>query len=741
MYKSLFILSLCLSTIMPDVWAQAPIKGKVTEQDPQGAGKPIAFVNVYWLNTQIGTATNFEGAFEISPPSSYPATLVISHVQYTNDTLTFQVRPDQPILVSLRKSTDLEVVEKVGRKQSTNMSTISTMGTQYINSSELKKAPCCNLSESFETNASVDVVYSDAVSGAKKIQMLGLDGIYSQIMFENIPLIRGMASAYGLAFVPGPWIESISVNKGTGSVLNGYESISGQINLEYFKPSETDHYFINLFGSHQGRLELNGYFTAPKGKKWSSMTLVHAHNTSMKVDGNDDGFLDAPLSSQINLINRWTYHGTNREMKVGGQFMDWHSVGGQTTYDPEHLPGTPNGFGVDINIRQYALFAKNGFLFPSKPEISLGLIASARRTEQESLFGLSKYNGLHDQVYFNSIFQYQPTHHHHHLFKAGISHQWDGYEEDFEGQQPSRDEWVTGAFGEWSWNDSTRFSVITGLRGDYNNLFGWLVTPRIHANYKPTELTAIRLSLGKGFRSAHVYMENPVVFTSGRKVVVPSTPELEEAWSAGLSLQHKFTFLGRNASLGADYYYTYFINQVVIDLDQHPQMVFFRNLDGQSFSHSMQADFTFEPFPLTELRLAARRYNVQVTTGGQLQDKALTPKNRMMVHSSWHDTREIWQVDMTLNIFGSSRIPSTQSNPLPYRRVNRSPGYATLSAQVTKEFKWLEAYAGMENITNFKQPDPIIAADDPFGPYFDGSLIWGPLNGRYAYAGIRKTFN
>ncbi|MCB9447708.1 MAG: TonB-dependent receptor [Flavobacteriales bacterium] len=726
--------------IGPVVHAQTPIEGRVLEKSEEGS-KPAAilFANVYWAGTQTGTATDADGHFSIPQPSAYPAHLVVSHIQYGSDTITLSKAPSEPLQIYLTKSTMLQVVEKIERRNTTDISTLDSRGVQYITSAELQKAPCCNLSESFETNAAVDVVYSDAVSGAKKIQMLGLDGIYTQIQLENIPLIRGMGAAYGLSFVPGPWIESISINKGTGSVLNGFESMTGQINLAYVMPGKGDRYFINLFGNHQGRMEFNGHLQSMRKSKWKAVTLAHASYSGMKVDNNGDGFLDMPTGQQVNLMQRWKYQYEKMEGQLAGQFMDWHTLGGQTTYNPDLASDSTNGYGVDVHIRQYGAFSKNGFLMPSHHDHSLGLITSVRRTEQTARFGNRTYDGSHNSGYFNSIFQVQG--HHHNLLKTGVSLQVDDYKETFVDSIFNSTAWAAGPFVEYSIEDSDRFSMIGGLRADYHNLYGIQVTPRLHVRWSPWDLTALRISAGRGFRNPHLFMENPAIFASSRKLVITGDPGMEDAWTIGVSLTRKFTLFGRKASLNADHYYTVFINQAVIDLDRNVHEIVYGSLNGTSRSHSSQVELTFEPLERLTCRLSARRYDVQTTTAGHLQSRALVPKNRGMMNLAWESRNGKWQIDFTMNAFGTTRIPGTETNPNAYRRDNHSPRYVILHSQVSKEFKWFRGYIGVENLTNYTQPDPIIGSDAPFGPYFDGSLIWGPLNGRSIYAGIRTHFN
>lgn len=712
--------------------------GKVLGTTGNGSTEALPGANVYWLGTTTGSATDANGMFEIPGPDTVPARLVASMVGYVPDTLLVKSAGQMELRIVLKNSVMLNEV-KVEVKQSSSMySTIKPIGTETLGKKELLKAACCNLSESFSTNASVDVAFTDAVSGAKKIQMLGLDGVYTQVLSENMPMLRGLSAAYGLNYIPGTWIENIMVTKGTGSVVNGYESISGQINLEFLKPAEQKkRFFINLYGNHKGRAEANVHAASKLNDKWSTMLFTHASSNAMKQDMNKDGFLDMPLTQQYNAFNRWDYNNQkNFEAQFGVKGLYEARQGGQSRFQYKNDKGTMNAYGIGINTRQLEYFSKTGFMFPSAPYKSIGIQTAGKYQQQDMYFGLRKYNGEQKSFYANLIYAniIKTTDH---KYKLGASYMLDDYSERFNDSAFARTESIPGVFAEYTYTHAENFSMVAGVREDHHTAYGFQFTPRLHLRYNPGRKTTLRLSGGRGFRTANVFVENQSVFASSRQVVFKEKLKPEIAWNYGLSINQKFNLFSNEAFVNIDFFRTDFQNQVIMDLDQHVNKVVFYNLAGKSYSHSLQVDLGFEPLEEFAVKVAYKWYDVKTTYNYELLDKPYVPKHRVMLNMAYSTYMEIWKFDFTTNWFGQSRIPSTALSPVEYQLAKHSKSYFLLQAQITKKFRKFEAYFGCENILNYTQKNPIVASDDPFGPNFDASMIYAPVDGRVIYAGIR----
>ncbi len=714
------------------------LKGKVLGENEKGIQENLPAANVYWQGTTIGTTSDLDGLFQLSFPDSLPARLIISSVGFESDTILVSSNLSKEITILLKGMISLNVIE-IEEKQSTTMNKIFTpINQEVISSKELLKAACCNLSESFSTNASVDVAFTDAVSGAKKIQMLGLDGIYTQVLSENMPLLRGLSAAYGLNYIPGTWVENILVTKGTGSVVNGYESISGQINLEFLKPQEQKkRFFINVYGNLNGRAEANFHVAKKLNEKWSTLLFNHASSNFMKQDMNKDGFLDMPLTQQYNVFNRWDFHNQkNFEAQFGIRGLYETRQGGQTNFNYNADYGKTNVYGIGIITKQLEYFSKTGFMFPSKPLKSVGIQTSGKIQEQQMYFGKRTYTGEQKNFYANIIYA-NIINNTNHKYKLGTSYLLDDYSESYNDSAFARTESVPGVFAEYTYTHPDNFSLVAGIRADYHNLYGLFYTPRLHLRYNVTKKTTLRFSAGRGFRTSNVFIENQSVFASSRKVIVQETFKPEIAWNYGVSVNQQFKLFGNEAFINVDFFRTDFENQIVVDLDQNTNQVVFYNLKGESYSHSLQTDFGFTPFKSFDVKLAYKWYDVKTTYNYELLDKPYVPKHRVMLNMAYATYMDIWKFDFTTNWFGQSRLPSTVLNPLEYQLPKKSRDYFLMQAQITKKFRKFDVYVGCENILNYTQSNPILSAADPNGQYFDASMIYAPIEGRIVYFGLR----
>jgi len=717
------------------------IEGRVTENLGVDNEEPLIGANVYWLNTLAGTTTDKEGNFKLKrfPGETH---LVISFVGYQSDTIV--VSNQDYTTVELLNSLSIDELEIVHREKSTKIGYLEPLKVEKIGQKELVKAACCNLSESFETNPSVDVSFTDAVTGTRQIQMLGLAGPYTQITREVIPDIRGLSAIYGLTYIPGPWIEGIQLIKGTGSVANGFESIAGQINVELWKPETMDRLYLNGYANAKGRIEVNANIKLSINEDWGTAFLLHASNASVKHDRNDDSFLDSPLSRQYIVLNRWEYNspsGTHFQLGFKGTHID--KLGGQENFDPDEDAGTTNYWGMEMLTERIEGWAKLGKISQKKTWQSVGLQLSGVNHRQESWFGLNSYKAEQNSFYANLLFQ-SILGNTNHTYKTGASLQYDDYRESLNSDDYDRTEIVPGAFFEYTYNPFNKFIFVAGLRADYHNLFGPFLTPRVFLRYPITDRTILRIAGGRGQRTANILAENNAVLATAREIIIegenPDNPyglDPEVAWNYGINLTQSFTLDYRNGVISFDYYRTHFENQIVMDYDFSPQQVLFYNLDGKSYSNSFHAQLDYEVINRLDVRLAYRWYDVETTYHSQLLLKPLISQHRGFINMAY-ETRKYWKFDITVNRQGKKRIPDLSSNPEEFQLKDYSPAFFLVNGQISKTWnEKFEMYVGVENLFNFIQKDPILSSDDPFSQYFDSSLVWGPIFGRNLYFGFR----
>ncbi len=728
-----------LGTVIPNT----VVKGLVAEEDTRGKFNPLPNASVYWLGTQKGVVTDSSGIFSIQHDGVH-SRLVIGYTGYVSDTVTVTDLKELKIVLASNKH--LKEVTVTGRQRASYISTISPIRTEVMTGKELLKAACCNLSESFETNPSVDVSYNDAVTGSKQIQLLGLNGNYTQLTVENLPGPRGIATPLGLNSIAGPWIESIQLTKGVGSVANGFESIAGQINVELKKPEASEKLLANIYQNDFGKTDLNLNLSQKIGKKWWSGLLLHDDFLYNKnLDENKDGFRDLPTGNLFSAENRYKYADEKGLLaQFGIKILADDKTGGETAFDPSKDKLGNQHYGLGIRTERYEGFAKIGYVFPQKKYKSIGLQLSAVSHRQNSFFGQTVYDAKQGGFYANLIYQsiISTTEH---KFRTGISFQYDSYNEQFNITNFRRKESVPGAFFEYTFTPSENFSAVTGIRVDHNSLFGVFVTPRLNLRYEPVKGTVFRFSAGRGQRTANIFAENTSVFVSARNVNILSSGtggayglQPEVAWNKGISLDQKFSAFGRDAMFSLDFFRNDFTSQVVVDMET-PGAVKFYNLAGRSFSNSFQAEMSSMPFPRFEMKWAYRFFDVKTTYSGQLVSRPYVSPHRAFL-SMDYTTVDNWKFDFTLTYNGPKRVPSTATNPPPYRQENNSPSFFLVNAQVSKTIGKhvpVDLYIGVENLGNFFQPVSIVAANQPFSPYFDASMVWGPVTGRMLYAGWR----
>ena len=782
-FKSGYITVLLLFLFMSSEILAQTISGQVYEKDKEGHKSGLPGVNLFWLGTTHGTFSDESGKFKLTRQPGVSARLVVSLLGYRSDTIDVVAGKTRLDIAMNAGSKDLSEVQITGRQDNTFVSKLKTQATTVISVGELRRAACCNLAESFETNASVDVSYSDAISGARQIQLLGLSGIYSQIMTENVPLIRGLATPYGLNYIPGSWMESIQIAKGTSSVVQGYESVTGQINVEYKKPETSEKFFLNLYGNSNLRLEANADGAVKINDKLSTSLLFHAATSQYKFDRNmaidsvGDGFMDAPLLTTITAMNRWDYIIPNKWVsRFGVKYLYEDRNGGQMAFDKSTWNTDTTGitndtkkYGLGIKTNRLEAFWKNGTFLGKDGNSSLGLILSGINHQQDGFYGINLYHG-HEQNFNANLLFTTSFNKERHKISAGLSYFNDNYSENFIQTRleyryqtlpagvtatksdlftlvndsvytytMDRKEWNTGAYFEYTYDIHEKFALILGMRGDYNSRYGYLVTPRLHLRVNPSKNTTIRASVGKGYRSPNLLAENSAVFVSQRVLYFGKDLGNEEAWNYGLNFTWNFTIFNEKAEFSLDAYRTSFVKQIVVDQDSLPTAIFFYNLDGQSFANSAQAQLTFSPAKRFNITIAYRYNDVQVTEGGVLKRKPMVNQYKGLISLGYATKFEKWKFDLTGQLNGPARVPDTKKMPSFLQRPEYSPVWFNLLGQVTKKFKHFDVYVGGENLTNFRQDNPISEYWKPYHTHFDASMVWGPIVGISVYAGLRMT--
>lgn len=640
---------------------------------------------------------------------------------------------DTASLDSIFKDETLQEVKVVARKAGTSRLAGAVNGIS-VNKDELFKAACCNLGESFTTNPSVDVAYNDATTGARQIKLLGLSGTYVQMLTENLPNFRGAAIPYALGYVPGPWMKGIQVSKGSASVKNGYESITGQINVDYLQPEDEQQVEVNLFGDTKSRIEANADANVHLSDKWATEILLHHENILQNHDDNGDGFYDMPGREQYNVQNRWVYKGKNYIFHGGLGALKEIRTSGQ---DEDHVH-SDDIYRIKLHTNRYEGYMKHAFILDHEHGTNIAFMSSASMHQLDARYG-NKFYDLNEKNLYSSL-MFETNFSTQHNLSLGLS-----FNHDYLGQNLGQNEKETtpGAYAQYTYTLGTKLTAMAGVRFDHSSLYGNFFTPRFHVKYSPIDAISIRLSAGKGYRTVFALTEYNYLLASGRNLNIGKDLKQEEAWNYGVSTAFYIPMFGKTLKLNAEYYYTDFKNQAVVDYESNKDLIAIYNLIGKSYSHTFQIDASYPLLKGLEITAAYRLNDVKCTYdyGKNLKEKPLTSKYKALFTASYKTPLGLWQFDATVQLNGGGR------NPEPYQLADGSQSWSPrfhsfeqVSAQVTRWFRHWSIYVGGENLTGFKQETPIYGAGNPWGSDFEPTLVWGPVEGRMFYAGVRVYF-
>ncbi len=721
------------------------ISGIVTNNKKE----PLIGASVHWPGTTSGVTTNSKGEFKISKISSSNRKLVASYVGHTADTI--EIANKSFITIRLEETKALNEVVVQGERNGVIISDVNPIKTEQINQIEFKKAACCDLAGCFETQSSVQPQTTNVITNSKELRILGLSGVYNQVLIDGFPMIRGLSGTYGISSIPGTLVDNIYISKGANSVLQGYESISGQINVETKEPGNTDQLFLNAYINSFMEKHFNANYAFSENK-WSNLTAFHSVQPADKVDRDNDQFLDLPLLTRYMILNKWKYGNENEwgwSSQIGLRFVNEQRTGGQTFYSEESDKGSTNIYGQSVNINQPEVWTKTAFRMNDIHKFTL--YVSAFHHQQNSFFGTVGYDAQQTNFYGN--IQYELSYANHDL-KTGVSYRSLNLTEDIKFTDVTLQrtyagnykqlENIPGIFAE----NTMRFfkgklTWIAGIRGDNHNQFGFEVTPRTLVKYNITPTTILRVNFGKGWRTVNLFSENIGLLVSSRNIIFAEELKPEKALNYGVNLTQKFETENNNLSgfFSADFYRTDFQNQIFPDYDTDPSVAIIKNFTGESVSNGFQAELYLNIWRRFELKAGYNYLDVYRKIDGNKQLLPFNPMHKVLTTFGFKPLTNKFHLDINMHWYGEQRLPDTRSNPIEFQRPGFSEPYVIFNSQFTYTFKAFEVYTGCENIFDFRQLQPILSWQDPFGPYFDTSSVWGPTRGREIYIGIRFRLN
>jgi outer membrane receptor for ferrienterochelin and colicin len=736
------IFHIILGLLLPLSLSAQNINGKVTN----ARNEPLSHANVYWLGTTTAVSTDVKGEFTITSKNNTERKLVATFVGHIPDTIAVGQR--QKVNFVLKETQSLEEVVVTGQRNGVHISDLKPIKVEQITTTELRKAACCDLAGCFDTHGSVQPQVTNVITNSKELRILGLSGVYNQVLIDGLPMIQGLSYTYGISSVPGTLVNSIHISKGANSVTQGYESISGQINVETKEPANAEKLFLNGYINSYSEKQFNAHATFKRGK-WSSMAAFHTVQPANKTDKDKDNFLDLPLLSRYMFLNKWNYGDENHwgwHSRIGLRFLNENRVGGQMNYDSDAHKGGSSVYGNWVNLNQPEVWTKTGYRFSD--HANLVFLSSAYYQKQKSYFGTVNYNAEQTNYYGN--LQYELSYLKEHSLNAGISYRYMNLDENivfgdnslnrtYNGQY-RKNENIAGLFAE----NTARFfedrlTWIAGIRGDHHNDAGFIVTPRTLVKFDITPITILRANIGKGWRTVNIFSENIGMLASSRDIVISNDLSPEEAVNYGVNFTQKFGQNNEHFSgyLSTDYYHTDFQNQIISDYDADPTKVLIGNFDGTSISNGFQAELNLKIEKLYEFKVGYNFLDVFYNENGQKKILPFNSKHKVLTAFNFRSAKNRVLFDVNMHWFGKQHLPDTKANPLEYQRPDFSEPYTIVNTQLTYNFRKFEVYTGCENVFNFRQKQPIISWQNPFGPYFDTSSVWGPTRGREFYIGVR----
>ena len=751
------------------------IHGKVFFGNPQQEQEAGAFANVWWVEGKSATEADEDGNFVLKSVKGDNITLIAAYVGYSQDTIVLykdgvNLMEGKDIVFNLKPANELESVYVTGRQQANFLSKTANIKTEVISAAGLCKMACCSLAESFESSASVSVGYSDAVTGAKQIKLLGLSGSYTQMLDETRPVMRGLASPFGLSYIPGQWLESIQIAKGPSSVVNGLEAITGQINVEHRKPTAENPLFVNLFVNNNLRTEANVASSLQMNEKWSTVLMGHVSKDNKVHDGNGDMFRDDPLTQQMNFDNRWLYFNPNGvQVRFGAKVLKDTRIGGHHDYEEgmneRWVDGSIKGeafekgiWGNEIHNTGVGGFLKVGIPLNADQTKNIAVVADYSYYDMKSSYGLRDFGGYQNMGFFNAMFHSDVNENH--KYTLGVSGRLDDIHSGLSDYtyvelsncrcviplELNTYDKVIGVYGEYTYTLDEKVSIVAGLRGDYSSLYGWQVAPRASFKYSFTDETVVRLNAGRGFRTPQVITDNLGVLSSGRSLRIEKEYEAEDAWTFGGNFTQYFRIGDReNNYFSFDYFHTEFNHKIVYDWDCNMAdnvVAIYDFADATSgsnraFTDTYQVDLSVEPVERFTAIATFRYSNAMVSMKNQgLVEAPMTSRYKAVLNLQYATPMNKWMFDFTAQMNGPCKLPATLSS---VTGKDLSDVYPMLFAQVTKKIGLADIYVGVENITGYTQKDPILSANDPYSTKFNAAMVWGPLMGRMFYAGMRLT--
>ena len=728
------------------------ITGKVTSNN-----KNLPYVNVYLKDENKGAVTNEEGYFKIANIKAGTYTIIASFTGYQTQKKTVTINSKNIILdFNLLESEILDEVIITGTLKAVSRLE-SPVPVEVYKSTFFKKNPTPNIFEALQNINGVRPQLNCNVCNTGDIRINGLDGPYTLVLIDGMPIVSGLSTVYGLSGIPNSLIEQVEIVKGPASSLYGSEAVGGLINIITKLPENAPVLFVDNVISGWGEANFDLGFKSRIGKKTDVLVGVNYFKYSNAIDNNNDNFTDLTLQDRISIFQKWNFkRKNNRLFSLAGRYFYEDRWGGELQWN-KTFRGGDEVYGESIYTSRYELIGN--YQLPIKEKVNLQFSYSDH--DQNSVYGNTPYLAQ-QRIGFAQLFWDKPLKNHDLLF--GLASRYNFYNDNTTATIKPDEITIPSLFAQDEIKISEKNHVLLGARYDYDNRHGGIFTPRIAYRFKPTNEDIIRLNAGTGFRVVNLFTEDHAALTGSRDVIIEGELNPERSYNVNLNYLKKiYTKGGQILTFDASAWYTYFTNAIIPDYDTNPNQIIYANLNGNSTSKGISLNLDALLASGIKGSIGATFQDVTQQENGTKARQILTERFTGVWSLSYKHYPTNLTLDYTGNIYGPMRLPILGAlDP----RSEYSPTWSIQNIQLTYTSKAnLEFYGGVKNLLNWtpNQDNPFIIArpDDPFdnnvefdtngnvvptenNPYaltFDPSYVYAPNQGRRLFFGLRYTLN
>lgn len=721
-------------------------------------GEGIPGVSVLVLETGQGTATDAEGSFKITSVSQSNITIQFSAIGYKTIIIPWDLKTQGSSMGSIELTGDVMALDEVVVRSGT-LKEVSKMESpipvEVYRPAFFKKNPTPNIYDALQNVNGVRPQLNCNVCNTGDIHINGLEGPYTMVLLDGMPIVSGLSTVYGLSGIPNSLVEQVEIVKGPASSIYGSEAVGGLINIITKDPAKASIISADAFGTTWGEFNIDLGTKINVGKKAQSLLGVNYFNFDQVIDKNNDNFTDLTLQHRISVFNKWQFdRKNNRLFSLAGRYYYEDRWGGETNWTPEFRGGNQI-YGESIYTQRKEFTAS--YQLPLEKKILLN--ASVNSHDQNSVYGDMVFNAQQNIAFTQLVWDEQIGNH---SLLTGATYRYTYYNDDTPATNNADRVHLPGLFIQDELTVNKKFKALTGVRYDYDRRHGNIISPRIALKWTPNNKNILRLNMGTGFRVVNVFTEDHAALSGAREVIITDELNPERTINTNINYVKQIPTNYGFINIDASAWYTYFDNKILPDYETNPNQIIYDNLSGHAVSKgvSMNFDISFT-FPL---KIMAGTTLMDVSTieknelGQEIKSRQLLTERFTSTWSMSYSLDRIGlSIDYTGNLYGPMRLPLLgELDP----RDEYSPWWSIQNIQVTQKLKsGLEVYGGIKNLLDFtparnsiaRANDPfdrnvtfengtvVQTASNPFALTFDPTYVYAPFQGIRAFLGLRYS--